>query len=154
MPGEVLKKIRIILADAAASFRKNNDLSAASSLAFSTTLALIPALFLLTFLLGAAIGSSTRALRETEELLAQLIPAYSQVILREMVFSQAAKGLSARKSLRTLLEHYAAWGERADSARHNFPESRAGLFLKNFLMLPSASCFSPGFSLWRLPGSC
>jgi membrane protein len=92
MLDEFLKKIWIILADAAASFRKNNGLSAASSLAFSTTLALIPSLFLLTFLLGVAIGSSAQALRETQELLTQLIPAYSQVILREVSFLASRKG--------------------------------------------------------------
>ncbi len=92
MLGEFFKKIRVTLADAAASFRRNNDLTAASSLAFTATLALIPALFLLTFLLGAAIGSSTQALQETEELLTQLIPAYSRVILREVGVIASHKG--------------------------------------------------------------
>ena len=92
MLGNFLKKPWAVLTDAASSFRKNNDLTAASSLAFTSTLALIPALFLLTFLLGAAIGSSTRALRETETLLTQLIPAYSQVILREVGFLASRKG--------------------------------------------------------------
>ncbi len=81
---DALKKIRIALPEAFSSFRRNNDLSAASSLAFSATIALIPSLFLLTFLLGAAVGSSERALARTQELLTQLIPAYSQVILREV----------------------------------------------------------------------
>ena len=92
MPGEFFKKNRVIIADAASSFRRNNDLTAASSLAFSATLALIPALFLLTFLLGAAIGSSSQALRETQELLTEFIPAYSQVILREVGFISGHKG--------------------------------------------------------------
>ncbi len=81
---DVLKKIQIVLSESFSSFRKNNDLSAASSLAFSATIALIPSLFLLTSLLGAAIGSSERAFIKTQELLTQLIPAYSQVILREV----------------------------------------------------------------------
>ncbi len=81
---DALKKIQIVLSEAFSSFRRNNDLSAASSLAFSATIALIPSLFLLTFLLGAAVGSSERALAKTQELLTQLIPAYSQVILREV----------------------------------------------------------------------
>ncbi len=81
---DFLKKLRIVLSEAFSSFRKNNDLSAASSLAFSATLALIPSLFLLTFVLGAVIGSSDRALAKTQELLTQLIPAYSQDILREV----------------------------------------------------------------------
>jgi YihY family inner membrane protein len=81
---DILKKIQLVLSEAFSSFRRNNGLSAASSLAFSATIALIPSLFLLTFLLGAAIGSSERALAKTQEFLMQLIPAYSQVILREV----------------------------------------------------------------------
>lgn len=86
MLSESLKKIRALLVDVAASFSRNNDLTAASSLAFSATLALIPALFLLTFVLGAAIGSSAQAVEQTRELMTQLVPAYSQVILREVDF--------------------------------------------------------------------
>jgi membrane protein len=78
------KRAETILYDAFSFFRKNNDLSSASSLAFSSTLALIPSLFLLTFLLGALIGSSGRALENTQTLIAEAIPAYSQVILREV----------------------------------------------------------------------
>jgi membrane protein len=79
-----LKIIPIVIPEAFFSFRKNNDLSAASALSFSAALALIPMLFLLTFLLGAVIGSSGEALTRTQELLNQLIPAYSQDILREV----------------------------------------------------------------------
>ncbi|OGW36197.1 MAG: hypothetical protein A2010_13815 [Nitrospirae bacterium GWD2_57_9] len=89
---ELQKKIWIVLAGSASSFRRNNDLTAASSLAFSAMLALIPALFLLTFLLGAVIGSSARAVEQTRELLTQLIPAYSQVILQEVNFIARHKG--------------------------------------------------------------
>ena len=87
-----LKKLTIVLSEVFSSFRRNNDLTAASSLAFSATLALIPALFLLTILLGAAIGSSARALAKTQELLTQMIPAYSQDILREVSFITSHKG--------------------------------------------------------------
>ncbi len=80
----VLKNVQTVIAGAFSSFRKNNDLSAASSLAFSATLALIPVLFLLTLLLGAVIGSSSGAMDRTQELLIQLIPAYSQDILSEV----------------------------------------------------------------------
>ena len=81
---DLLKKIRIVLSEAFSSFRRNKGLTAASSLAFLSTLALVPTLLLLTFLLGALIGSSARALEETQELLKQLVPAYSQVILNEL----------------------------------------------------------------------
>jgi YihY family inner membrane protein len=81
---DLLKNVPVVISGAFSSFRKNNDLTAASSLAFSATLALIPVLFLLTFLLGAVIGSSSDALTRTQELLNQLIPAYSQDILSEV----------------------------------------------------------------------
>jgi membrane protein len=87
-----LKKIRIVLHETLSSFQKNNDLSAASSLAFSATLALIPSLFLLTFVLGAVIGSSARALAKTQDMLSQVIPAYSQDILREVQFISSHMG--------------------------------------------------------------
>jgi membrane protein len=89
---DVLKKIRIVLFETFSSFRKNNDLTSASSLAFSATLALIPSLFLLTFVLGAVIGSSVRALAKTQDLLTQLIPAYSHDILREVQFISSHMG--------------------------------------------------------------
>jgi membrane protein len=84
MFGDFLKKLLVVFSEAVASFRKNKDLTAASSLAFSATLALIPTLFLLTFLLSAAIGSSDRALAKAQNLLMQLIPAYGHDILREV----------------------------------------------------------------------
>ncbi len=77
-------KLRTVVSETFSAFQRNNDLTAASSLAFSATLALIPSLFLLTFVLSAAIGSSADALARTQELLRQLIPAYSQDIVREV----------------------------------------------------------------------
>ena len=81
-----LKKLWIVLVESFSSFRKNNDLTAASSLAFSAGLALIPALFLLTSMLGMAIGSSQQAMLKTQELMNEVIPRYSQAILREVTF--------------------------------------------------------------------
>ncbi len=89
---DLLKNVPVVISGAFFSFRKNNDLSAASSLAFSAALALIPVLFLLTFLLGAVIGSSSDVLTRTQELLKQLIPAYSQDILREVRSISAHRG--------------------------------------------------------------
>jgi membrane protein len=89
---DFLKRLRVVFFEAASSFRKNKGLTAASSLAFSATLALIPTLFLLTFVLSAVIGSSGRALAKTQELLSQIIPAYSQDILREVSFITAHMG--------------------------------------------------------------
>ncbi len=91
-PADLYRKIRIVLNEAAQSFNRNNDLTAASSLAFSATLALIPALFMLTFLLGAAIGSSARAMQRTQEFLLRLIPDYSPVLMREVNFIAGHKG--------------------------------------------------------------
>ena len=87
-----IKKVWFVHSAALSSFRKNNDLTAASSLAFYAMLALIPALYLLTFLLGAAIGSSVQAFQKTEELMSQFVPAYSQVILKEVGFITSHRG--------------------------------------------------------------
>jgi membrane protein len=90
--GDVVKKIRIVLFETFSSFGKHNNLSAASSLAFSATLALIPSLFLVTFMMGAVIGSSARALAKTQDMLTQVIPAYSQNIIREVQFISSHVG--------------------------------------------------------------
>ncbi|MFA5074259.1 MAG: YhjD/YihY/BrkB family envelope integrity protein [Nitrospirota bacterium] len=81
---DFFKKIRLVIVETYFSFVKNNDLTAAASLAFSAILALIPVLFLLTFILSAAIGSSEQALARTQDLLLQLIPAYSPEIIQEV----------------------------------------------------------------------
>lgn len=83
---DVLRKLRVVVSEAFSSFRKNNDLTAASSLAFSAMLALIPALFLLTSLVGAAVGSSQQALERMQDVVQELIPTYSREILREVRF--------------------------------------------------------------------
>ncbi len=88
---DFLKKQWVILADTVSSFLKNNDLTAASSLAFSATLALIPALFLLTSLLGIVIGSSREAFSETQEIVTEIIPTYSRAILDEVRFISTHK---------------------------------------------------------------
>ena len=74
----------VILQDAAAAFTRNSDLRHASSLAFYCTLALIPALLLLTFLLSLGIGSSQVAMQKTSEFIRQVIPRSSEVILHEV----------------------------------------------------------------------
>jgi membrane protein len=81
---DFISKLRTALSETFSAFQRNNDLTAASSLAFSATLALIPSLFLLTFVLSAAIGSSAGALARTQELMRQLIPAYSEDIVGEV----------------------------------------------------------------------
>ncbi len=83
---DILKSLRIVLTEALSSFRRNNDLTSASSLAFSAALALIPALFLLTTLIGAAVGSSAQALAKMEELTTQFIPTFSGGLMREVRF--------------------------------------------------------------------
>ncbi len=87
-----IKKQWLVLSEALSSFMRNNDLTAASSLAFSAMLALIPTLFLLTYLLSLAIGSSSQALARTQELLMRLLPAYSQDIVEEVRFLASHKG--------------------------------------------------------------
>lgn len=91
MTPDLLKKTWTVLGEAFASFRKHNGLATASSLAFSAMLALIPALFLLTALIGMAIGSSQEAFRKVQEMVTQLIPAYSESILREVRYIASHK---------------------------------------------------------------
>ena len=83
---DIANKSWMIANETVSSFRRNNDLAAASSMAFSAMLALIPALFLLTALLGMAIGSSQEAFRKVQELARQVIPNYSQEIMKEVSF--------------------------------------------------------------------
>jgi membrane protein len=87
-----IKKQWLVLTEALSSFTRNNDLTAASSLAFAAMLALIPTMFLLTYLLSMAIGSSSQALARTQELLMRLLPAYSQDIVKEVRFLASHKG--------------------------------------------------------------
>jgi len=74
----------VILQEAAGSFIRNSDLRQASSLAFYSTLALIPALLLLTFLLSVGIGSSQAAQQKTSEFILRVIPRFGEVILLEV----------------------------------------------------------------------
>ncbi len=85
------KKAWMVFTDAVSSFGRNRGITSASSLAFFATLALIPTLFLLTALVGFVIGSSERALLRTEEMVTQLIPNYSEWILREVQFLASHK---------------------------------------------------------------
>lgn len=74
----------VILREAGGGFVEHSDLRHASSLAFYTTLALIPALFLLTFLMSLGIGSSQAALQKTSEFIHQVIPRFGGVVLEEV----------------------------------------------------------------------
>jgi membrane protein len=74
----------MVLQEAAGGFLRNSDLRQASSLAFYSTLALIPALLLLTFLLSVGIGSSQAAQQKTSELILEVIPRFGEVILGEV----------------------------------------------------------------------
>ena len=86
-----VKKIRVIAAETFSSFRRNNDLASASSMAFSAMLAIIPALFLLTALLGMTIGSSQEAFLKVQDMVTQVIPNYSQEILKEVRYISSHK---------------------------------------------------------------
>ncbi len=81
---EVLKRARLVVEETFRSFIRNNDAAAASSLAFFAGLSLIPALFLVTYLLGLTVGSSQAALTKVQQLLQEFLPAYSREILNEV----------------------------------------------------------------------
>ena len=104
MIGEHARRIRLVLAETAWSFRRNNDLRAASSLAFSLAIALIPSLFLVTTIAGITVGSSQAAFSRMQEVLQQLLPGYSREILREVRNIAAYRGaISAVNALVLLL---------------------------------------------------
>jgi YihY family inner membrane protein len=89
---DLLKKTWTVLSEAVFSFRTNSDLASASSLAFSAMLALIPALFLLTTFIGMTIGSSQEAFLKVQEMVTQVIPRYSEGVLKEVRYIAAHKG--------------------------------------------------------------
>lgn len=89
---DLVKKVWIVLAEALSSFQRKDGLTAASSLAFSTMLAIIPALFLLTSLIGVLIGSSQDAFQKVQEMTTQFIPGYSEIVLKEVRYIAAHKG--------------------------------------------------------------
>ena len=83
-PMDGLKHGWVVLQEAAGSFFRNADLRHASSLAFYSTLALIPAMLLLTYLLSVGIGSSQLAQLKTAEFIGQVIPRFGEVVLQEV----------------------------------------------------------------------
>lgn len=74
----------LVLREALVGFVHNDDFGHASSLAYYTALALLPALLLLTYALGLGIGSSETALQRLTDLVSTVIPRYSDVILQEV----------------------------------------------------------------------
>lgn len=73
-----------ILKEAFLSFRRDNCPQMAASLAFYTFLALIPLLFLIAYFSGVLLGSSGEALGKIQVMLKQFIPAYSDIIIKEV----------------------------------------------------------------------
>ncbi len=67
-----------------AGFRANGGLRQASSLAFFTLLALIPALLLLTYILGMITGSSAAAHQRVTEYLASMLPGQADRVLADV----------------------------------------------------------------------
>lgn len=83
----------VVLVEAISGFIRNDDFRQASSLAYCATLALIPALLLLTYLLGLVVGSSAKAMQRTSEFVGEVIPRFGDVILHEVsVLNRHAKG--------------------------------------------------------------
>lgn len=74
----------LILTESLAGFWRNQGTNLAAGMAFYAMLAMIPALFLLTLLFGATVGSSEQGLFKARELAGQFIPRYSEVLLGEV----------------------------------------------------------------------
>lgn len=93
----------LVLKEAFAGFVHNDDFRHASSLAYYTALALLPALLLLTYVLGTGIGASQTALQRMTDLVSDVIPQYSDVILREVSTVYRHKGTAGFLTLFVLL---------------------------------------------------
>ena len=81
---ELARQSGLILLESLRGFGRNGDLRQASSLAFYTTLALIPAMLLLTYLLGLAMGSSLAAQQKLTDHLASMMPGQADLVLKEV----------------------------------------------------------------------
>lgn len=74
----------IVLQESLGAFARNDGFRQASSLAYATTLALIPVLLLLSYALTLGIGSSQAALEKTHAFVSSIIPQFGDVLLREV----------------------------------------------------------------------
>jgi len=83
-PGNLARYGWMLLQEAVEGFIDNGDLRQASSLAFYTTLALIPAILLLTLLLALVTGSSLAAHQRLTDYLAQMVPGEAERVLEEV----------------------------------------------------------------------
>ncbi len=80
-PADLLRQAALVAEEALAGFGADGGLRQASSLAFYTLLALIPALLLLTFLLGLVLGGSQSAHQKLTGYLAQMVPGQAERML-------------------------------------------------------------------------
>jgi len=83
-PADAARHGWMILCEAGNGFVHNSDFRQASSLAFYSTITLLPTLLLLTFALGLGIGSSQAAMHRTAELVHKVIPRFGSVVLQEV----------------------------------------------------------------------
>jgi len=96
-PGQV-DRIRhgwMIFQDAFAGFWSNGGLRQASCLAFYTTLALIPALLLLTWILGLVTGESVSAHLKLTLYLSHMVPGQAERVLGEVAALTRHAGATA-----------------------------------------------------------
>lgn len=91
-PKELAHSVWVITSESVRAFLRNDDLRQASSLAFYTALALLPALLLLSIALAKFLSSPV-AIAKTSDLVSELFPTFSDSLLREV--KQLAKGSSA-----------------------------------------------------------
>jgi membrane protein len=83
-PGLWVRHGGVLIRESVVNFIHNGDLRKASSLAFYTTLALLPALLLLTYMLSLAIGSSQAAVQSTFDLVQEMLPSAGDAVLKEV----------------------------------------------------------------------
>ncbi len=84
-PKELAHNVWVIASESVLAFIRNDDLRQASSLAFYTALALLPALLLLSYALVGLIGSSQKAMVKAAAFASELFPTFSESLMAEVV---------------------------------------------------------------------
>ncbi len=116
------------------SFLRNRDLQTAATLAFYGLFALIPLSLTVLFLFSRYVVSSQQARRAIESLILQIVPEYSEIILRE-VFSLAEQKTLGLIGLLPLLWVLVPLVRTIRAAFFNvFKAEKAGGFIKDRLI--------------------
>jgi membrane protein len=148
VPSEAPAGLFLIVREAVDAFLLDNGFQAASSLAFYTTLSLVPSLLLLTWLLGLGLGSSQSAMARTELVVQEVIPRFGEVLLREV--SRLAHGGAVAGAVNTFALFWSvvplvgSMRNAVESCFRSVP--RRSLWLSTLLDVATGILFVTGFA--------